>query len=409
MHLVGPAAVGAAARGAIGPPARSSGLRLRILLVCDSLGIGGAERHVVCLAAALKRRGHDVTIACSRAGPLSADLDASGIGVRILSDRLIKRRVSISYTRLLTELVGGSRFDIVHAHMHASAAAAAVACARNGVPLVITEHSEASWRDDRAWRTSRSAYRRAAHVIAVSESIARRLTAVDRVAAKRTTAIPNAIPRVDHQSREPDPLGRRLAPGDLIIGTVARLVPEKGVSWLVRAAPLILREQPRTRFVIVGDGPLRVELIALADTLGISARVRFLGARVDGPQLIAELDVLAVPSLSNEGTPLVMLEALSAGIPVVASAVGGIPEQVRGFDRTTLVPPGDMAALTRALVDMSRTVRRRAASSGREIRLLPGHEAMVRETEAVYAKAYAESLRRAPRAVGAFAPRWLAR
>jgi glycosyltransferase involved in cell wall biosynthesis len=170
-----------------------------------------------------------------------------------------------------------------------------------------------------------------------------------------------------------------------------------------------MREQPRTRFVIVGDGPLRAELIALADALGISARVRFLGARVDGPQLIAELDVLAVPSLSNEGTPLVMLEALSAGIPVVASAVGGIPEQVRGFDRTTLVPPGDMAALTRALVDMSRTVRRRTASSGREIRLLPGHEAMVRETEAVYAKAYAESLRRAPRAVAALAPRWLTR
>jgi glycosyltransferase involved in cell wall biosynthesis len=409
MQMVRPASVRAAARGAIGPLARSSDLRLRILLVCDSLGIGGAERHVVCLATALKRRGHDVTIACSREGPLSADLDASGIGVRILSDRLIKRRVSISYTRLLTELIGGSRFDIVHAHMHASAAAAAIACARNGVPLVITEHSEASWRDDRAWRTSRSAYRRAAQVIAVSGSIARRLTAVDRVAAKRTTAIPNAIPRADHQSREPDPLGRRFAPGDLIIGTVARLVPEKGVSWLVRAAPLILREQPRTRFVIVGDGPLRAELIALADALGISARVRFLGARVDGPQLIAELDVLAVPSLSNEGTPLVMLEALSAGIPVVASAVGGIPEQVRGFDRTTLVPPGDMAALTRALVDMSRTVRRRTASSGREIRLLPGHEAMVRETEAVYAKAYAESLRRAPRAVGALAPRWLAR
>ena len=409
MHMVGPASVRAAARGAIGPLARPSDLRLRILLVCDSLGIGGAERHVVCLAAALKRRGHDVTVACSREGPLSSDLDASGIGVRILSDRLIKRRVSISYTRLLTELVGGSGFDIVHAHMHASAAAAAVACARNSVPLVITEHSEASWRDDRAWRTSRSAYRRAAQVIAVSRSIAHRLTAVDRVAAKRTTAIPNAIPRFDHQSHEADPLGRRLAPGDLIIGTVARLVPEKGVSWLVRAAPLILREQPRTRFVIVGDGPLRAELIALAERLGVSARLRFLGARVDGPQLIAELDVLAVPSLSNEGTPLVMLEALSAGIPVVASAVGGIPEQVRGFDRTALVPPGDLDALTRALVDMSRTVRRRTASSGREIRLLPGHEAMVRETEAVYAKAYAESLRRAPRIVGALAPRWLAR
>ena|SRR3989441_1317428 len=77
--------------------------------------------------------------------------------------------------------------------MHASAAAAAVAGARNGVPLVITEHSEASWRDERAWRTSRSAYRRAAHVIAVSGSIGRRLTVVNRVSARRMTAIRNAI------------------------------------------------------------------------------------------------------------------------------------------------------------------------------------------------------------------------
>ena len=411
MRMVGPATVRAAARSGVGPLARSSDLRLRILLVCDSLDIGGAERHIVCLAAALKRRGHDVTIACSREGALGSDIGASGIGVRILSDRLVKRRVSVSYARLLTELVSRSRFDIVHAHMHASAAAAAVACARIGVPLVITEHSEASWRDDRAWRTSRSAYRRAAQVIAVSSSIGRRLTAIDRVPARRMTAIPNAIPRATGQTREPDPLERRFAPGDLIIGTVARLVPEKGVSSLLRAVPLVLREQPRTRFVVIGDGPLRDELVALADALGISARVRFLGARIDGPQLITELDVLAVPSLSNEGTPLVTLEALSAGVPVVASAVGGIPEQVRGFDRTALVPPGDVSALSRALIDMTRTVRRRTLStrSGREIGLLPGHEAMVRDTEAVYAKAYAEALGRTPRTAGALAPRWLAR
>ncbi|HEV8469683.1 MAG TPA: glycosyltransferase [Candidatus Limnocylindria bacterium] len=406
--MVGPATRGAATQGGgVGWLGRSE-LRLRILLVCDSLDIGGAERHVIGLAAALKRRGHDVTIACSQGGPLGAEVGASGIALRTLSDRLVKRRVSISYTRLLTELVSGNRFDLVHAHMHASAAAAAVACARNGVPLLITEHSEASWRDDRAWRTSRSAYRRAAHVIAVSGSIGRRLIAVDRLPARRMTAIRNAIPRAEGQSREPDPLGRRFAPGDLVIGTVARLVPEKGVASLLLAAPLVLRERPRTRFVVIGDGPLRTPLAALAEKLGIGSRVRFLGARVDGPQLIAELDVLAVPSLSNEGTPLVTLEALSAGVPVVASSVGGIPEQVHGFERVALVHPGDVVALTRALIEM---LRRPASSTapGQKILLLPGHEAMVRETEAVYAKVYAEAVRRKPRYVGALAPRWLAR
>jgi glycosyltransferase involved in cell wall biosynthesis len=366
---------------------------------------------VIGLAAGLKRRGHDVTIACSTAGPLGADVVASGIALRTLSEHLVKRRVSISYTRLLTELVGRGRFDLVHAHMHASAAAAAVACARSDVPVVITEHSEATWRDDRAWRTSRSAYRRADHVIAVSASIGRRLARVDRVPSRRVTTIRNAIPPSEIVGGEPDPFQRRFAPGDLIIGTVARLVPEKGVAFFLLAAAEVLRELPRARFVVIGDGPLRGQLVASAEEFGISTRVRFLGARVDGPQLIAELDVLVIPSLGNEGTPLVTLEALSAGVPVVASSVGGIPEQVRGFERVALVPPGNVAALTRALIDMARVTGQRTSSTapGREILLLPGHEAMVRDTEAIYAKVHNEALRRKPRYVGVLAQRWLAR
>ena len=411
MRRVGPATVGAAPRGGAVSWLGRSEVRLRILLVCDSLGIGGAERHVIGLAAGLKRRGHDVTIACSTTGPLAADVVASGIALRSLSEHLVKRRVSVSYTRRLTELVGRGRFDLVHAHMHASAAAAAIACARTDVPVVITEHSEATWRDERAWRTSRSACRRADHVIAVSASIGRRLARVDRVPSRRVTTIRNAIPPSETVSGEPDPFQRRFAPGDLIIGTVARLVPEKGVACFLLAAAEVLRELPHARFVVIGDGPLREQLVASTEKLGISTRVRFLGARVDGPQLIAQLDVLAIPSLGNEGTPLVTLEALSAGVPVVASSVGGIPEQVRGFDHVALVPPGDPVALTRALIDVARVARRRTPSivRGREILLLPGHEAMVRETEAIYVKVHNEALRRKPRYVGVLAQRWLAR
>ena len=406
--MVGPATPGAALRGgAVGWLGRSD-LRLRILLVCDSLDIGGAERHVIGLAAGLKRRGHDVTIACSMAGPLRADVVRSGVPLRVLAEHLVKRRVSVSYTRLLEGLLSRGRFDLIHAHMHASAAAAAIAGARNGIPLVITEHSEASWRDERAWRTSRAAYRRAAHVIAVSGSIGRRLTEVDRVPTAHVTPILNAIPPVGGLSGDADPLQRRFAPDDPVIGTVARLVPEKGVACFLLAAAAVLRELPRARFVVIGDGPLREGLVASAEKLGIGGRVSFLGARIDGPRLIAELDVLAVPSLSNEGTPLVTLEALSAGVPVVASSVGGIPEQVRGFERVALVQPGDVDALARALVKMAKSVRR-PRSGAREIRLLPGHEAMVRETEAIYARVHAEALRGRPRFAGALTQRWLAR
>lgn len=383
---------------------------LRILLVCDSLEIGGAERHVVGLAAALKLHGHDVTVACSTGGPLGAELVAAGITLRILSERIVKRRVAVSYARALARLVGEGKFDLVHAHMHASAAAAAVACARNGVPLVITEHTEATWRDERAWRTSRSAFRRASQVIAVSASIGRRLTNADRVPATRVAPIPNALPPANKVCNARDPFERRLAPNDLVIGTVARLVPEKGVEHFLVAAAAVVRELPSARFVVIGDGPLRAPLAASADRLGIAPRVHFLGARVDGPQLVAELDVLAIPSLSNEGTPLVTLEALTAGVPLVASAVGGIPEQVRGFAHVALVPPGDVSALARALVALARLARRGSpGETHREAVLLPRHEAMVRETETIYAKACAEALRRrSPPRFAALAQQWVA-
>ena len=375
---------------------------LRVLLVCDSLDIGGAERHVVSLATALARRGHDATVACSRPGPLDAELAASGVTLRALSDGLVKRRVSASYAQALTELVRAHRFDLVHAHMHASAAAAAVACARTSVPLVITEHTEATWRDARDWRTSRSAYRRAAHVIAVSASIGRRLVEVDRVPPRRVAAIPNAIPLPGGAL---NPLTRRLASREPLIGTVARLVPEKGVEQFLLAAATILGELPRARFVVIGDGPLRESLVGCAERLGIADRVRFLGARIDGPQLITQLDVLAIPSLGNEGTPLVTLEALSAGVPVVASAVGGIPEQARRFACVTLVPPGDAAALAREIVATVRSAPRVAPAS----LPLPRHEEMVRATETVYFRVCAEvAVRRERPRVGVLAQQWVA-
>src|SRR5919201_1012795 len=111
---------------ALPPRAASTGRvrRLRVLLVCDSLDIGGAERHVVALATALARRGHDATVACSRRGPLDAELVTSGVELFALSDRLVKRRVSVSYAQAMTDLVRAKRFDLVHAHMNASAAAA---------------------------------------------------------------------------------------------------------------------------------------------------------------------------------------------------------------------------------------------------------------------------------------------
>ena len=149
---------------------------LRLLLVVDSLDFGGAERHVVDLAIALRRKGHEVTVACSVGGELSGPLQESGIAVRVLLGGLVKRRFSLAFTRKLGKLIKVGRFDLVHAHVYASASAAAVATLGLDVPLVITEHSEGSWRTWHARQISRWVYRRAKYVVAVSSPIRRLLS-----------------------------------------------------------------------------------------------------------------------------------------------------------------------------------------------------------------------------------------
>jgi predicted glycosyltransferase len=116
------------------------------LLVADSLNVGGAEQHVVCLASALAQQGYRVTLACSKEGALAPLAEQAGVSVRPLLHHLVKRRLSTEFAWKLARLIRQSRFDLVHAHMYASAVASACATFGTGIPLVMTEHSEAKWR-----------------------------------------------------------------------------------------------------------------------------------------------------------------------------------------------------------------------------------------------------------------------
>jgi glycosyltransferase involved in cell wall biosynthesis len=357
---------------------------IRLLLLVDSLEVGGAERQVVDLALALRRKGYEVVVACSVAGDLSAALEEADIPVRPLLRRLAKRRVSFAYAWRLRRLLRRGRFDLVHAHIYASVVAAAIATLGTGVPLVITEHTEASWQTWRARWVSRWVYRRVERIIAVSTPIRRRLIERDGVHPDLITIVPNAVvPAPEGRAATPLPAALRERP---LVGVIARLQPEKGVADFLRAAAHIAPLFPEARFVIGGDGPLRKELVALSEDLGLGDRVLFLGFRSDASALISSLDVIAVPSLT-EGSPLITLEAMAAGVPVVASAVGGIPDQVRHDKEGLLVPPGETEALGDALLALLRDPararslgeagRRRAAAEF-------GHATMVRRIEDVY-------------------------
>ena len=176
-----------------------------------------------------------------------------------------------------------------------------------------------------------------------------------------------------------------LPPDGRAVGTVGRLAAQKGQRYLIDAAPAVLARHPDARFVVVGDGELRGELERLAAARGVADRVLFTGARDDVPGLLASFDLFACPSLF-EGLCLAVIEAQAAGVPVVATPVGGIRETVEDGVTGFLVPPTDSAALAERIVfclEHPDEARRVAAEARRRVGRF-SRERMVEETLALY-------------------------
>ena len=140
-----------------------------------------------------------------------------------------------------------------------------------------------------------------------------------------------------------------VADDEHLVGTAVVLSKQKGIVHLLGAAEIVLAKDPKVKFAIAGDGPLRAELEARAKSLGFGNRVQFLGYRSDVPQLVSALDTYVLPSLW-EGLPLALLEGLAIGIPLVATTVGGNPEVIVPGENGYLVPPKDEAALADAIL-----------------------------------------------------------
>ncbi|HEY8685449.1 MAG TPA: glycosyltransferase family 4 protein, partial [Chloroflexota bacterium] len=148
---------------------------MRILLVVDSLEVGGAERHVTDLALSLHCSGNDVAVACASGGPLLLELQAANVPVHVLLGRPVKHRVALRFARKLREVLRDGDYDLVHAHLYSSAVAAALATIGTDCARVVTVHSEGLWQGRIARAISGRVYRAADVLVAVSEPIARHL------------------------------------------------------------------------------------------------------------------------------------------------------------------------------------------------------------------------------------------
>lgn len=171
----------------------------------------------------------------------------------------------------------------------------------------------------------------------------------------------------------------------LVVGTVGRLVPVKGHKYLIEAAPKILKEVPGVKFVLVGDGYLRPKLERLTYTLNVQDAFLFLDWRSDIPEIMRMFDLFALPSL-NEGMGKVLVEAMAAGKPIVASNAGGIPDLVMDGDNGLLVPPKNSDQLAEAIIKLLKDDKRRTEMGNRGEAMVKRYsvESMVKKIDALY-------------------------
>ncbi len=324
---------------------------MRICHVASGDLWAGAEAQVFTLLAFLARQpGLEVLAVLLHERELAARLRRAGVEVVVVDQtRLDAFRILWHLTALVRE----RRPDVLHAHRYKETILGTIAAAATGVPAVVsTVHGFVEAEGYRGlarhkmrlngWLERRMMGLRHDVVVAVSDDMARRLAARLEVP---TATIPNAIA----MPAEPAAPARLegVGPEHVVIGTVARFVPVKGLDTLLEAARQLVRHAPGTRLLLVGDGPLLPALRARAEALGIAGAVLLPGHRPDVRPYLAAMDLFVLPSLA-EGLPMALLEAMAAGLPVVATRVGGIPEVVRDGVEGRLVPPGDPAALAGA-------------------------------------------------------------
>ena len=325
---------------------------MKVALVTTGLGFGGAERIVQALAEDLKHRGAEVlVVATTRAGPIAASLADAGITVEILG---IRHAFDLLAPVALARLLHRHETQLVHSHL--AVADITVALATQLTPVmarVSTVHNpgvELSSPKRAAWYAALSSFHR---VLAVSEHVRDRLPSRPQTRVLHPSLISGRVPE---GTRSEARLALGLAEDELVVMAVGRLHPIKGFDLLIETQARL--PHPKLRFVLIGDGPERSNLEGRG--------LRLIGERSDAASLLAAADIVVCPSRS-EGFPQVPLHAQAAGIPVVATAVGGQSEVVLDGQTGLLVGPENPAALARAIERLigDPALRRRLGAAGR--------------------------------------------
>lgn len=359
-----------------------------VMRVYSRLEVGGIEHQMLNLLPRLDRGRYRVELCLlKRAGEMADWLRERGVAVHVVP---IGGRLAPGSLLALARLFKDRGVTIVHSHVRESNTTAAVAARLARVPVVIGSlHNMDTIRGRRRILQDRLVHRLRDGMVAVSERVRRNYIETVGVPPETVSVIYNGvdITRFDDVPRERNrvlgPLG--FGDDDRVVICVARLVPQKAQEVLLAAAAKVLARVPSAGFLLVGEGKCEDSLRAEAQRLGVASHVVFAGKRDDVPSLLRASDVSALTS-TREGFSNVLIESLAAGLPVVATDVGGNAEAVEDGVSGFIVPPGDVDAVAdrmiRLLGDDALRSRMSRAAGERAVRF--GLEQTARETEALY-------------------------
>jgi len=345
---------------------------LRIALALESSGPGGAENMVVQLGFALRDLGHAPIVVTMREGWMTERAAAGGLPVWIEPQR---PGLDLGWVVRFARRLVRERIDVLHTHEFAMNVFGGTAAVLARIPSLSTIHGK-HWIADRKRRAIayRVLSRLGVPVVAVSEDLASYLASGLGMARERIRLVHNGIPMRATQEATPEETGDRpsgradarrrvgLPAEGLLVLAVGNLYPVKDHATLLRALPSL----PGVQVAIAGRGEEEPNLRRLAAELDVEDRVHLLGLRDDVDRLLAAADLFVQPSRS-EGLPLAVLEAMGAGLPVVATRVGGMGEAIVEGETGLLVEPGQpdrLADALRTLLD-DEALRRRMGQAAR--------------------------------------------
>jgi glycosyltransferase involved in cell wall biosynthesis len=369
--------------------------KIRVLEMIDRPFLGGGQIVLLSLARHLDRERFEVAVCAAAGGPLEDEVRRLGF---VFHPAAFSKKPSLGLLRGLECLLVENRIGLLHTHGGVAGLFGRWAAHRAGTPAVIHTlhgihylHYRNRLIKNVYIRLERRCSKFTDAVICVSEAdrtqaLRHRLADESRIRLIRNgieTTPPRSGPAWDRRLLE---LQRKLNLDRPIVGAVARLHRQKGVSYLFRAAETILLAHPEAKIVVVGGGPLETEFRAMTAKEGFGRSVAFLGERADASEILALFDVFVLPSLW-EGLPLALVEAAAAGKPIVATDIDGVREVVRNGETGLLVPPRDSAALAAAvlrLLDDPDLAGRLAGRARAEVPPLYTVERMVSETASLY-------------------------